>query len=89
MALGAGRSTVLWLILTHVLSLLASGLMIGLVAAVIFTRLLQSVLFQVKPADPLVFAAIVVLLVAVVFLAGFIPARRATRVEPNVALRYQ
>jgi putative ABC transport system permease protein len=89
MALGAGRSTVLWLILTHVLSLLASGLLIGLVAAVIFTRLLQSVLFQVKPADPLVFSAIVVLLVAVVFLAGFIPARRATRVEPNVALRYQ
>jgi ABC-type lipoprotein release transport system permease subunit len=57
--------------------------------AVLFTRVLQSVLFHVKPTDPVIFMAIVVLLLGVVLLAGYIPARRATKVEPVTALRYQ
>jgi len=89
MALGADRSTVLGMILKHVLSLAGLGLLIGLIGAAIFTRLLQSVLFQVKSTDPVVFAGIVALLLAVVLLAGYIPARRATKVEPVTALRYQ
>ena len=89
MALGADRSTVLRMILKHVLLLAALGLSIGLIGAVIFTGLLQSVLFQVKSTDPVVFAGIVALLLAVVLLAGYIPARRATKVEPVTALRYQ
>ena len=89
MALGADRSTVLRMVLGYVLSLTGVGLLIGLMGAALFTRLLQSVLFHVKPTDPVVFMAIVALLLGVVLLAGYIPARRATRVEPATALRYQ
>ena len=89
MALGANRSMVLKMILAHALSLAGWGLLIGLACAVVFTRLLRSVLFGVKPTDPAIFAVIVVFLFAVVMVASFIPARRATRVEPVSALRYQ
>lgn len=89
MALGADRSTVLKMVLTHALSLAGMGLLIGLAGAVVFTRVLRSVLFAVKPTDPAIFAGILVFLFAVVLVASYIPARRATRVEPVSALRYQ
>jgi putative ABC transport system permease protein len=89
MALGANRFSVLKMILMQALSLAGLGILIGLVCAAIFTRLLRSVLFAVKPTDPAIFALILALLLAVVLVAGYIPAWRATKVEPVSALRYQ
>jgi putative ABC transport system permease protein len=89
MALGANRFSVLRTFLSEALSLAGFGLVIGLVCSVIFTRILQSLLFTVRPTDPAVFALIVVFLFVVVFLASYIPARRATKVEPVIALRHQ
>jgi putative ABC transport system permease protein len=89
MALGANRFSVLRAFLSEALSLAGFGLVIGLVCSVIFTRILQSLLFTVRPTDPAVFALVVVFLFVVVFLASYIPARRATKVEPVIALRHQ
>jgi putative ABC transport system permease protein len=89
MALGANRFSVLRTFLSEALSLAGFGLVIGLVCSVIFTRILQSLLFTVRPTDPAVFALVVVFLFVVVFLASYIPARRATKVEPVIALRHQ
>ena len=89
MALGANRFSVLRTVLSEPLTLAGIGLAIGLVCSVIFTQVLRSLLFAVRPTDPFVFALIMIFLFAVVFVAGYIPARRATQVEPVIALRYQ
>jgi putative ABC transport system permease protein len=87
MALGANRSSVLRMVLLQALSLAGLGILIGLVCAAVFTRVLRSVLFAVKPGDPAIFALIMALLLAVVLVASYVPAWRATRVEPVSALR--
>jgi len=89
MALGANRLMVLRMIMLHSLWLAGMGLMIGLGGAAIFSRVLQSMLFRVKPTDPAVVTSILAFLVGVVLLASYIPARRATKIEPVEALRYQ
>jgi predicted permease len=89
MALGAQVSDVLSLILKQGMFLTAIGVVIGLGLAFIFTRLIESQLFGVSATDPLTFTAIALLLIAVAFLACYVPARRATKVDPIVALRYQ
>ena len=89
MALGAQPKDVLRVIVGHGLRLVLVGLCIGVAAALVVTRWMSSVLFDVKPTDPLTFAAVAVLLTAVAFLASYIPARRAMRVDPMVALRYE
>jgi putative ABC transport system permease protein len=89
MALGAQPEEVLRVIVGHGLRLVSLGLSIGVAAALVVTRWMSSILFEVKPTDPLTFAAVAVLLTAVAFLASYVPARRAMGVDPMVALRYE
>jgi len=87
MALGAGRGKVIAMVLRQGMGFVAFGVGIGLLGAAAATRLMRGVLFQVSPTDPLTLAAVVALLALSAFVAISIPARRATRVDPIVALR--
>jgi putative ABC transport system permease protein len=89
MALGAQSRDILWLVLKRGMGLALVGLAIGLAASFALTRLLQSLLFEVSASDPMVFGAIALLLAVVAFAACTIPARRAMKVDPMVALRYE
>ena len=87
MALGAQSSDVRSLVVTQALTLGAAGIVVGLAGALVVTRLLDSLLFGVGAADPMTFAAVCALLTGVVAIAAYLPARRATRVDPMTALR--
>ena len=89
MALGARAAEVLWLILRETLLMVGIGALIGIPAALALTRLLATFLYGLTPQDPLSIAASTVILIAITALAGYIPARRATRVDPMIALRYE
>jgi putative ABC transport system permease protein len=89
MALGAQQNDVLRMIVSNAMWLAVVGLVAGLVGSLIATRLLSGLLFEVNPTDPLTFLVITAVLGLIALLAGFIPARRATRVDPIVALRYE
>ena len=86
-ALGADRSSILSLVIRQGLKTAGAGTVLGLAASFALARFLQTLLFGVTPHDPLVFAGVAVALFAVAMAACYIPARRATRVEPMVALR--
>ena len=87
MALGAQSRDVLQLVIRQGMSLVLIGLCIGLVGAIALTRVIATLLFGVGAKDPLTFVLVAVLLSIVAFVACYIPARRATRVDPLIALR--
>jgi putative ABC transport system permease protein len=89
LAIGAQRRDVLRLVLRDGAKLTLLGIAIGIIAALSLTHLMASLLFEVTPTDPETFAAVAVLLAAVALVACYIPACRATRVDPMVALRYE
>jgi putative ABC transport system permease protein len=89
MALGARPADVLGMILKEGLKLVALGVALGLSAALALTRLLEGMVYGVNMRDPLIFVLVNILMVAVALTACYIPARRAMRVDPLVALRYE
>ena len=89
LALGAQRSDVLRLVIRQGAILAVLGAVIGIAAALAVTRYLQSFLFGVKPSDPVTIIAVAFGLIAVALLASYIPARRAMKTDPMVALRYE
>jgi putative ABC transport system permease protein len=89
MALGAERGDVLKLIVKHGMGLALTGAMIGLVGALTLARLMSSLLYDVRPTDPPTILAVSGVLFGVALLASYIPARRATKIDPMVALRHE
>lgn len=88
-AFGAQLGDVVWLVLRQVVIITGSGLAVGIHAALALTPLVRSFLYGVEPADPLSLAAAAVIMAAVAGVAGFLPARRASRFDPLIALRYE
>ena len=87
MALGSPSSSVLWLVLREALLLVGIGLVVGVLASLAVTKTAASLLYELKPNDPLTIACATLLLAAVAVIAGYLPARRASKVDPLVALR--
>jgi ABC-type antimicrobial peptide transport system permease subunit len=86
LAIGADRPQVLGMVLREGLSLALVGIVAGLIGAFALTRLMQSMLYEVRPNDPLTFVAVAAALLLVALAASFLPARRATKVSPTIAL---
>ncbi|MGH9780217.1 MAG: FtsX-like permease family protein, partial [Candidatus Acidiferrales bacterium] len=89
MALGAEKKDILRLMIGRGLRLAGIGVLIGLVAPFTLTRLMSSLLYKVSLADPLTMIGSAILFLAAAFLASYIPARRASRTDPMIALRYE
>ncbi|MGH9655626.1 MAG: FtsX-like permease family protein, partial [Bryobacteraceae bacterium] len=89
MALGASRTAVVWMILRESLLLIAIGIAIGLPLALAAARLIQSTLYGVSFFSPAIFVIAILVLVGAAMLAAFLPARRASRIDPLTALRYE
>jgi putative ABC transport system permease protein len=88
-ALGADLGQILRSVIAHGLKLTLAGVLIGVAGGLVLTRFLRSLLFGISAADPLTFASVALLLTVVAVLACYIPARRAIKVDPVIALRYE
>jgi putative ABC transport system permease protein len=89
MALGARRFDILRLILSGAGKLTLGGVFFGILAALMLTRLMASLLYGIGPSDPATFVAVAFILICVAMLASYLPARRAAKIDPMVALRYE
>jgi putative ABC transport system permease protein len=89
LALGAQRDDVLRMVIRDGMFMVGTGVVAGIAGAFALTRLLRSLLFEITPTDPATYSVVTVILVAVALGACYIPARRAMRVDPMVALRYE
>jgi ABC-type antimicrobial peptide transport system permease subunit len=89
MALGAGRSNMLWVVLQEILILISICVVIGVPVALAGDRLVSNMLFGLRPTDPLTLVSATVIFLIVAAIAGYLPARRASLVDPMVALRYE
>jgi ABC-type antimicrobial peptide transport system permease subunit len=89
MALGARAGVVLWMVMREILLLVLIGVVIGLPASFAATQLISSMLFGLTPNDPLTITFATLFMIAIAAFAGYIPARRASRVDPMIALRYE
>jgi ABC-type antimicrobial peptide transport system permease subunit len=88
LALGAERTTILRMVLRQGLRLTFAGAGVGLVCALVVSRLMAGVLYGVKPTDPVTFASVAVVLVTVALSACYVPVQRAIRIDPVIALRH-
>jgi putative ABC transport system permease protein len=89
MALGARPGQVLRLVLSHGMKLALAGVILGVVGGLLLSRFLTSLLFAISPTDPVTYAAVSLFLLAMALTAAYVPARRASRVDPLVALRHE
>jgi putative ABC transport system permease protein len=89
MAVGAQRTDVLRLVLTQGAKLACVGVIAGVVGALLAGKVMESLLYEVNPRDPLTFSTVPLVLIAVILLACYVPARRAASVQPTTALRYE
>jgi putative ABC transport system permease protein len=87
MAVGADRNDIVWMVIRRTLVLTSSGLAIGMAGALMLTRVLTKLLFEVTPTDPLTFSVVTLILVTVAMLSAWVPAQRAAKVFPLDALR--
>jgi ABC-type antimicrobial peptide transport system permease subunit len=88
-ALGAGRSNMLWMVLGEILILVSIGIVIGVPVTLAGARLVSNMLFGLRPTDPVTLVSATFVLLMVAAFAGYLPARRASLVDPMVALRYE
>ncbi len=89
MALGANQSGIVWLVFSQSLRVVFIGVIVGVGSALILARLMTTMIYQVQPADPLTYVGVTALVFATAALSALLPARRATRVDPIIALRYE
>jgi ABC-type antimicrobial peptide transport system permease subunit len=89
MALGAARTGILWMVLRETLVLVTAGIVIGIPVALVAARLISTQLYGLSSADPLTVVGAVILMTAIAAVSGYLPARRASQVDPMVALRYE
>lgn len=89
LALGADRDSILAMIIKNGLLLAGTGIVVGLVAALLLTRLIASLLYEVSPSDPLTFIGVPIAMIMMAVIASYLPARRVAKVDPVVALRYE